>query len=66
MKAVLLVTWIVSGSQPDSYQFKFSSAQACEAARSEVLTERERIMSDFSQRRQTTPVVAVSAICVAP
>ena len=50
MKIILLVTWIVSGAQPNSYQVAYTSAQACEAARYSVLAERERIMKDFANR----------------
>ncbi len=63
MKIVLLVTWIVSGAQPNSYQVMFSSEEACKAARAALFAERDRIMHDFGNRPQTTPVVIVSAIC---
>jgi hypothetical protein len=63
MKVLLLVTWIVSGAQSNSYQVAFSSKETCEAARAGLFAERERVMRDFANRTQTTPVVAVSAIC---
>lgn len=43
MKIVLLVTWIVSGQAPSSYQVEFDSWQKCEAARQALLKDRERI-----------------------
>ncbi len=54
MKIVLLVTWIVSGAQPNSYQVVFNSEEACKAARSALFAERDRIMHDFANRPQST------------
>jgi hypothetical protein len=47
---VLLVTWIVSGQPPSSYQTTFNSAEACEAARNAVLTDGRRLKAEFEQK----------------
>jgi hypothetical protein len=47
---LLLVTWIVSGQPPNSYQASFNSAEACEAARLAVLMEAQRLKTEFDQR----------------
>jgi hypothetical protein len=39
---VLLVTWIVSGQPPSSYQTTFNSAEVCETVRDAVLTDGQR------------------------
>jgi hypothetical protein len=40
---LLLVTWIVNGQPPSSYQATFNSMNACEIALSEVRAEAARI-----------------------
>ena len=47
---LLLVTWIVSGQPPSSYQTTFNSAEACDAARGAVLAESLRLKAEFDQR----------------
>ena len=47
---VLLVTWLVSGQPPSSYQTTFNSAEACEAARNAVLTDGRRLEAEFEQK----------------
>jgi hypothetical protein len=47
---LLLVTWIVSGQPPNSYQATFNSAETCEAARLAVLAESQRLKTEFDQR----------------
>ena len=47
---ILLVTWLVAGQPPNSYQTTFNSMEACEAARSAVLAEGRRIKAEFEQR----------------
>jgi hypothetical protein len=49
MKFVLLVTWLVSGQPPNSYQVIFSSAEACEAARQGVLADGQRVKDEHDQ-----------------
>jgi hypothetical protein len=78
MKAfVLLVTWIVSGQPPSSYQTTFSSAATCEVARNAVLADGQRLKAEFEQKalvatgdRQHAALIsigapAVTAVCVA-
>ena len=78
---VLLVTWIVSGQPPSSYQTTFTSAEACEAARNAVLADGQRIKTDYNQRiingaksigqqpdvmlMMNHPAPAVTAVCAA-
>lgn len=47
---VLLVTWIVSGQPPSSYQTTFNSAEACEAARNAVLADGQRLKAEYEQK----------------
>jgi hypothetical protein len=44
---VLLVTWIVSGQPPSSYQTIFNSAETCEAARNAVLADGQRLKAEY-------------------
>jgi hypothetical protein len=44
---LLLVTWFVHGQQPSSYQASFTSAETCQAARTEVLKEAERLKQEI-------------------
>src|SRR5258708_14939563 len=37
MRAILLVTWLIVGQPPNSYQVVFNSMEACTAARNAVL-----------------------------
>ncbi len=43
MKAVLLVTWLIFGQSPSSYQVEFDTAEKCGQARSTVLLDYERV-----------------------
>jgi len=45
---VLLVTWIVSGQPPSSYQTTFNSAEACELARNAVLADGQRLRAEHA------------------
>ena len=40
---LLLVTWLSSAQPPDHYQVEFSSNEACEAARLQLIKDAERI-----------------------
>jgi hypothetical protein len=71
-KVLLLVTWIVSGEPPNSYQATFESAAACEAAREAVLAEGKRLAIQSQQKPAGLPANAfynpgkppmVSAVC---
>jgi hypothetical protein len=46
---ILMVTWIVSGQPPSSYQATFGSAEACNAARDAVLVDGRRLKAEFDQ-----------------
>jgi hypothetical protein len=73
MKAfLLLVTWLTYNQSPSNYQVPFSSAEACEAARLQVIKDAERIRQQqaagLDQRMaalQGTALPSVSAVCVA-
>ncbi len=43
MKTVLLVTWLIFGQSPSSYQVEFDTAEKCAQARSTVLLDYERV-----------------------
>jgi hypothetical protein len=50
MKAsILLVTWVVSGQPPNSYQVTFNSAEACVAVRDNVLADGRRVKAEHDQ-----------------
>src|SRR5262249_58632540 len=40
---LLLVTWLAYGQPPDHYQVPFSSNEACEAARLQLIKDAERL-----------------------
>jgi hypothetical protein len=80
MKAfLLLVTWIVHNQPPANYQTAFNSLEACQAARTQVLNDAERMRKEAVARLRGTsgvrPELAiqgyllqapeVSAVCVA-
>jgi hypothetical protein len=60
MQAILLVTWIISGQPPSSYQTQFTTMEACEAARAAVLQEASRLTSEWQRNiaasRQPQPL----------
>ena len=43
MKTVLLVTWLIFGQSPSSYQVEFDTAEKCAQAKSAVLLDYERL-----------------------
>ena len=43
MAFLLLVTWLSYGQPPSDYQVEFSSNEACEAARLQLIKDAERI-----------------------
>jgi hypothetical protein len=46
---VLLVTWIVSGQPPTSYQARFGSEEACTEARDAVLADGRRLKAEHER-----------------
>jgi hypothetical protein len=51
MAYVLLVTWIIHGQPPSSYQTQFTSSDKCITARDAVLADGQRIKNEFDQRQ---------------
>jgi hypothetical protein len=47
MKFLLLVTWFMHDQPPSNYQVTFSSSEACETARLQVIKEAERVRQDI-------------------
>ena len=47
---VLLVTWLIAGQPPHSYQTTFSTPAACKAARAQVLADARRIEANDQAR----------------
>jgi hypothetical protein len=45
---ILLVTWFIQGQPPSSYQTQFTSAQACENARSALAQQAEQIKQQMT------------------
>ena len=43
MKVILLVTWIVFGQPPSSYQVEFDSTEKCAAAHNVLVAEQRRL-----------------------
>jgi hypothetical protein len=77
MKTLLLVTWVVVGQPPNSYQIQFASSEACENARAELAKDAERVSNrlllpnatpappeGFKVESDRVPL-ALSAVCVA-
>jgi hypothetical protein len=68
---LLLVTWFTPGQPTSHYQETFSSLEACEGARLQVIKDAERVRqgmvraapSDFSIAALSAP--SVSAVCAA-
>ncbi len=50
MTILLLVTWLVSGQPPSSYQTQFTSMEACQTARAKLLAENDRLREQETQR----------------
>jgi hypothetical protein len=71
MRFVLLVTWIVYGQPPTSYQTIFNSLAACEAARAAIFADAQRLVADWEKRmptefhRKHAQRPTVSAVCAA-
>lgn len=75
--AILLVTWLIYGQHPSSYQTPFSSMETCQKARAAVLAENDRLQAEEDRRTAATraqpgvlaynpPIPpSVSAICAA-
>ena len=52
MPTLLLVTWIIQGQPPTSYQARFNSREACEAARAKIIAEAAGFRSDLIEAIQ--------------
>jgi hypothetical protein len=77
MKFLLLVTWLMHDQPASNYQVGFSSLEACEAARNELIKDAERIRQDridhalqsgldnILAKLQGTSSPSVSVVCVA-
>jgi len=52
---VLMMTWLVSGQPPSSYQVTFSSAEACHVARDAVLADGRRVKAEHDFK--STPLM---------
>ena len=67
MKIILLVTWIVSGQPPSNYQVTFDTWEKCDAARNEVLLDRDRMLKGMGGMIMGpgTHLPVVSAVCAA-
>ena len=50
MAFLLLVTWLSYGQPPSDYQVPFSSNEACEAARLQLIKDAERIGQAMIER----------------
>jgi hypothetical protein len=50
MTFLLLVTWLAFGQPPSDYQVPFSSNEACEAARLQLIKDSERIGQSMIER----------------
>ena len=50
MTFLLLVTWLAYGQPPSDYQVPFSSNEACEAARLQLIKDAERIGQAMIER----------------
>jgi hypothetical protein len=50
MTFLLLVTWLAYGQPPSDYQVPFSSNEACEAARLQLIKDGERIGQAMIER----------------
>jgi hypothetical protein len=57
MAFLLLVTWLSYGQPPSDYQVPFSSNEACEAARLQLIKDIERIGQSMIERA-TVPAFA--------
>jgi hypothetical protein len=75
---ILMVTWFTSNRPPNSYQVAFSSANACEAAKQQVMADAERLKQTKIEQARQLPnfgvemgtvaglsAATVSAVCAA-
>jgi hypothetical protein len=46
---ILMVTWLILGQPPQSYQVKFLSEEACVAARDAVLADGRRVRAEYDR-----------------
>jgi hypothetical protein len=77
MKFLLLVTWLMHDQPASNYQVGFSSLEACEVARNQLIKDAERVRKDridhalqsgldqIMAKLQGTSSPSVSAVCVA-
>ncbi len=70
--AILLVTWIISGQTPASYQASFPTIAACEDAKAKVYAEQQRLTNEEAANvaelktkgvMQVPRTMSVTAIC---
>ena len=52
---ILLVTWIVFGQRPESYQVPFSTTANCLAARDAIYAEGNRVADEFNRQPPSPP-----------
>jgi hypothetical protein len=77
MEAILLLTWLPLGQSVSNHHIVFSSMQACQSARVEILKERDRLFAaeaESYRRAQASakpgviynakPIPDISAICL--
>ncbi len=59
---LLLVTWLVAGQPPASYQVEFTSADKCERAKGQLYTPRNALDQDYKNEptARLTPGVAAA------
>lgn len=74
---ILLVTWLVAGQPPSSYQVQFTSLKSCETAKAKVLDDADRMILAEAARQQKAAVAGgyrvvvpaepphVTAVCAA-
>jgi hypothetical protein len=52
MKAFLMVTWIIAGQPPSSYQTPFATMEACQAARIAVIQDADRLNAESDKKSE--------------
>jgi hypothetical protein len=63
---LLMVTWLTYDQPPSNYQVPFSSSEACEAARLQVIKDAERIRQEMLARAKGNAVLQMNAVVNAP
>jgi hypothetical protein len=58
---VLLVTWVVHGQPPSSYQTTFTSQETCEAARQQVLQSAFQMKQEMWKEAGTSAPLQMNA-----